>query len=115
MIEWMPSLRAAANVLAGSLSGGEVRALSLGLVMAFRPRLLLLDEPSIGLDKVACERMLERLKETASRDRLAVLIAEQDVDGLCAIADCVHVLRAGLVVASLDAASLNADAVVRAF
>lgn len=115
MADWMPALHDTAHARAGSLSGGEVRALSLGLLFTSRPKLLLLDEPSIGLDRVACARMLERLKSAVRRDGLAILMAEQDIDGISAVADRVHVLRAGMVAASLDAGSLSVETILRWF
>ena len=93
----LPILADRRKQLAGTLSGGEQRMLSLGMALMRQPRLLLLDEPSLGLAPLLVERIMQTVQEITRRDNLTVLLVEQNVRHALAIAGRVYVMRTGRV------------------
>ncbi len=93
----LPILAERRKQLAGTLSGGEQRMLSLGMALMRQPRLLLLDEPSLGLAPLLVERIMQTVQEITRRDNLTVLLVEQNVRHALAIAGRVYVMRTGRV------------------
>jgi ABC-type branched-subunit amino acid transport system ATPase component len=91
---------------AGTLSGGEKQMLALGNAIVLSPRLLLLDEPSLGLAPQLVFQALERIKEISADIGAAVLIVEQKVREVLKITDRVYVLRNGRVAFSGHAEEL---------
>ena len=96
--ELFPILAERSKHLAGQLSGGQQRMVSLGIALMARPRLLLLDEPSLGLAPSVVETIFARLRELADREGLGVLLLEQNVKQALQIADRAYVMRAGKVI-----------------
>ena len=106
------SLEDRADAIAGTLAHGEQRRLEVGLALARRPRLLLLDEPMAGLGPDEAPRMIElvaRLKGT-----MGILLVEHDMDAVFRLADRIDVLVAGRRIASGPAEVIRSDAAVRA-
>ena len=104
-------LEARAELAAASLSHGEKRALEIAIVLATRPRLLLLDEPMAGMgpqDAVGMVRLLARLKR-----RVTIVLVEHDMDAVFALADRITVLVYGRVIATGAPAAIREDAEVR--
>jgi branched-chain amino acid transport system ATP-binding protein len=93
----LPVLAERRKQVAGTLSGGEQRMLSLGMALMRQPRLLLLDEPSLGLAPLLVERIMQTVQEISRRDNLTVLLVEQNVRHALAIARRVYVMRTGRV------------------
>jgi branched-chain amino acid transport system ATP-binding protein len=83
---------------AGLLSGGEQQMLAMARALAGRPRVLLLDEMSLGLAPLIVERLLRMLKELATSTGCGVLLVEQHVHQALAVADRGYVLRRGEIV-----------------
>jgi branched-chain amino acid transport system ATP-binding protein len=101
-------------VPAAHLAHGEQRALEVGLALATRPRLLLLDEPMAGMGPEESARMLALIQGLRATDAaLAVLLIEHDMDAVFRLADRISVLVSGRVVASGTPAEIRADRQVR--
>ena len=108
-----PRLKERASQLAGTLSGGEQAMLSIGRGMMAAPRLLVIDEPSLGLSPLYVKenfRIIQRIHESG----VTVLLVEQNVRQTLAIAHRGYVLAQGRISAAGDAASLSENAEVRA-
>jgi branched-chain amino acid transport system ATP-binding protein len=107
-----PVLRDRQSQLAGTLSGGEQQMLAIGRALMTRPRLLLLDEPSLGLAPMLAReifRVIRRINESG----VAVLLVEQNARRALALASRGYVLETGRLVTSGTSGELSADARVR--
>ena len=98
---------------AGSLSGGERQMLAIGRALIARPKLLLLDEPSLGLDTLIVEQIFQTIKSLVKNMNLTVVLVEQNAMGALKIADEGVVLNLGSVVAFDSAQKLLNDPAVR--
>ena len=96
--EMFPLLSERSSQKAGTLSGGQQRMLSLGLAMMSGPRLLLLDEPSLGLAPALVGEIFEGVRRLADEQGLTVLLLEQNVGQALRIADRAYVMRAGRII-----------------
>jgi len=104
----LPVLAERRRQLAGTLSGGEQRMLGLGMALMRRPRLLLLDEPSLGLAPLLVERIMETIRDIARHDNLTVLLVEQNVRHALAIAQRVYIMRTGRLIVEETGAAMAA-------
>ncbi|MFY9895856.1 MAG: ABC transporter ATP-binding protein [Xanthobacteraceae bacterium] len=111
--ELFPVLGALRRSAAGTLSGGQQQMLAIGRALMAKPRLLLLDEPSLGLAPILVDQILEIIRGF-KRDGVTVLLIEQNARAALAIADRGYVLETGRVTATGTAADIQADARVRA-
>jgi branched-chain amino acid transport system ATP-binding protein len=107
-----PRLRERSGQAAGTLSGGEQQMLAIGRGMMAEPRLLILDEPSLGLSPLLVEEMFTLVRRLHG-EGLAILLVEQNVAQSLEIADRAHVLENGVFALSGDAATLRADPALR--
>jgi branched-chain amino acid transport system ATP-binding protein len=113
VLELFPVLGEMRARRAGDLSGGQQQMLAIARALLGRPRLLLLDEPSLGLAPIVVREIFERLRELKDAWGLAILLAEQNVHRSLELADRGYVLETGQVIASGSARSLAADPAVR--
>jgi len=104
----LPVLAERKQQLAGTLSGGEQRMVSLGMALMMRPRLLLLDEPSLGLAPFLVERIMATIQDIVRREGLTVLLVEQNIHHALAIATRVYVMRTGRVILEESGATMAA-------
>ena len=111
--EWFPVLQQRARQLAGTLSGGEQQMLAIGRGLASSPRLLMLDEPSMGLAPAIADFIFERLIEIRREAALTILLVEQRVAEALQSADRGYVLETGRVVLEGTHETLQADDRVR--
>lgn len=114
VVEMFPILGQRMSQTAGSLSGGERQMLAIGRALIARPKLLLLDEPSLGLAPLIIEQIFQTIKALVKKSDLTVLLVEQNAMGALKIADEGIVLNLGTVVAVDSAQSLLNDPAMRA-
>jgi branched-chain amino acid transport system ATP-binding protein len=116
-LEWiyqlLPVLKERTNPRAGTLSGGEQQMLSIGRAMMGRPKLLLLDEPSLGLAPRLMDEVFATFKEMNQRG-LTLLIVEQEIQLSLAISDRGYLLRNGRVIKEGSASTLMESPEVKA-
>jgi branched-chain amino acid transport system ATP-binding protein len=111
--ELFPRLSERGSQPASTLSGGERQMLVIGRALMSRPRLLLLDEPSLGLAPIVASRIMKLLLDLRERTGLTVLLVEQNAKAALSVADRGIVLSLGRVVADEDPARLAADDALR--
>jgi branched-chain amino acid transport system ATP-binding protein len=109
-----PVLRTYINTPAGRLSGGEQQQLAIGRALMSRPRLLMLDEPSLGLAPMLVKRVFETLEELR-RDGVTILLVEQFAQRAISISDRAYVLRSGRLVKTLSSREGKSDELEEAY
>jgi branched-chain amino acid transport system ATP-binding protein len=92
---------------AGTMSGGEQRMLSIGMALMAGPRLMLLDEPSLGLSPLYVETIMDAIRTVADEQCVGVVMLEQNVAQTLRVADRVYVMRSGETIAHETAAELR--------
>jgi branched-chain amino acid transport system ATP-binding protein len=110
---YFPRLRERSRQPAGSLSGGEQQMLALARGLMLRPRLLLLDEPSLGLAPILTQELFRVLERISAEEGMTVLVVEQNASLALRLADRGHVLETGRIVMSDSADRLVEDEQVR--
>jgi len=108
VFETFPRLAERRGQLAGTLSGGEQQMLAMGRALMSDPKLLMLDEPSLGLSPLLSRLLLKIVREIANRGT-AVLLVEQNARQALAISDRAYVIETGSVVLSGQASALARD------
>ena len=110
-----PRLEERKNQLAGTLSGGEQQMLAMGRALMSHPRLIVMDEPSMGLSPIYVNEIFEIIKEI-NKSGTTVLLVEQNAKKTLSIANKAYVLETGNIVLSGDAKELmNDDSVKKAY
>lgn len=96
--ELFPILHERQSQLAGTMSGGQQRMVSLGLALMTGPKLLMLDEPSLGLAPTIVQQIFDKIRELADSEGLSVVLLEQNVGAALRIVDRVYVMRSGRII-----------------
>ncbi len=107
-----PRLAERRNQIAGTLSGGEQQMLAMGRALMCHPKLLMLDEPSMGLSPLLVDQVFELIKDI-NKDGTTVLLVEQNAGKSLAISDRAYVMETGKIVLSGTGAELAASEMVR--
>jgi branched-chain amino acid transport system ATP-binding protein len=111
-----PRLAERKNQLAGSMSGGEQQMLALARALMLAPKILLIDEPSVGLSPLLVSRTIDTIRELKSKYQLTVLMAEQNFNQAIRIADSGYVIVHGKIAFSgRSADELNNNDLIRKF
>jgi branched-chain amino acid transport system ATP-binding protein len=113
VLELFPRLAERRDQLCGTLSGGEQQMVAIGRALMSRPRLLMLDEPSLGLAPILVEAVFEVIERVRAAGT-TVLLVEQNVNEALEVADRGYVLETGRVVTTGSSAELRSDDSVRA-
>jgi branched-chain amino acid transport system ATP-binding protein len=108
-----PVLAEKRRLPAGSLSGGQQQMLAIGRALMARPKLLLLDEPSLGLSPILVDQILDAIT-SLKQQGITVLLVEQNASAALAIADRGYVLETGKIVHSGEGAALLQDPTIKA-
>ncbi len=97
VFDLFPVLKERKNQKAGTLSGGEQQMLAIGRAMMANPRLLMMDEPSVGLAPLMKERIFEAIKEIKKERNVTILISEQDASLVLPMSDRAYVMETGRI------------------
>jgi branched-chain amino acid transport system ATP-binding protein len=108
-----PRLKERKDQLGGTLSGGEQQMLAMGRALISRPKVLLLDEPSMGLSPIMVDKIFEVVRDVYAQG-VTVLLVEQNASRALSIADRGYVMDSGLITMSGDAKTMLKDPKVRA-
>ncbi|MFG6449827.1 ABC transporter ATP-binding protein [Roseateles sp. BYS180W] len=112
VFELFPRLKERARQLAGTMSGGEQQMLAMGRALMARPRVLLLDEPSMGLSPIMVDKIFEVVQDIHRRG-VTVLLVEQNASRALQLADRGYVMESGLITLQGPGRQLLADPKVR--
>jgi branched-chain amino acid transport system ATP-binding protein len=107
-----PRLKERRDQLAGTMSGGEQQMLAMGRALMSRPKVLLLDEPSMGLSPIMVDKIFEVIQEVSDQG-VTILLVEQNASRALQIADRGYVMESGLITLSGDAHEMLHDPKVR--
>ena len=108
-----PRLKERKDQLAGTLSGGEQQMLAMGRALMSRPKVLLLDEPSMGLSPIMVDKIFEVVRDVYAQG-VTILLVEQNASRALAIADRGYVMESGIVTMNGPAKEMLSDPRVRA-
>src|SRR5262249_19056664 len=107
LLEYFPILRPLLDRIAGTLSGGERQVLAIARCLAGRPSLVLLDEPSDGVQPSIVDDIAERLPALSAAWNLTILLVEQDLQLIAALARRVLIMQKGRIKAELAPSALS--------
>ncbi len=115
VFDYFPKVKHLRHHVSGYLSGGEQQMLVIGRALMARPRLMLLDEPSLGLAPLMVQDIYEIIKRINADQKMAILLVEQNARAALGIADYGYVMENGRVVLSGPADKLRDNEDVREF
>jgi branched-chain amino acid transport system ATP-binding protein len=112
---YFPRLRERRTVRAGYISGGEQQMVAIGRALMARPRLMLLDEPSMGLAPMLVQEIFDIVSRLNREEKVAVLLAEQNVAMALRLAQYAYVLESGRIVLDGEAGAIGDNEDVKEF
>ncbi|MEW6184544.1 MAG: ABC transporter ATP-binding protein [Thermodesulfobacteriota bacterium] len=115
VLRYFPRIKDLRRRISGYLSGGEQQMLVIGRALMARPRLMLLDEPSLGLAPLLVQDIYEIIQRIGAEQKMSILLVEQNVNAALGIADYGYIMENGRVVLSGPAEKLKDNADVREF
>ena len=116
VLDYFPRLRDRLQFPAGRLSGGEQQMLVIGRALLTRPRMMMVDEPSLGLAPMIVDQVYQILLDMRAREGLTLLINEQSSHRVLKYADQIYVIRTGRIQLAARAAALrDGEAIKRAY
>jgi len=115
VFSYFPPIERLRRRMSGYLSGGEQQMLVIGRAMMARPKLMLMDEPSLGLAPLMVHEIYEIIQKISAEQNMAILLVEQNVRAALGIADYGHVMENGRIVLSGPAENLRDNEDVREF
>jgi branched-chain amino acid transport system ATP-binding protein len=115
VFHYFPALERLTGRRAGFLSGGEQQMLAIGRALMARPRLLLLDEPSLGLSPLLTTQIFDIVRQINREEGVTVLLVEQDASRALTVADYGYVMEGGKIVLDGAAADLQSNRNIREF
>ena len=107
--EYFPRLRERRRQLAGTMSGGEQQQLAIGRALIGNPTLMILDEPSEGIQPSIVQHICDALKAFRSELGTTIIFVEQNLDTILAIAERCYIMEKGKITRSLSGEEVNAD------
>ncbi|CAN7446050.1 ABC transporter ATP-binding protein [Pseudorhodoferax sp. LjRoot39] len=113
MFSIFPRLRERKDQLAGTMSGGEQQMLAMGRALMSRPKVLLLDEPSMGLSPIMVDKIFEVVRDVHAQG-VTILLVEQNASRALAIADRAYVMESGIITMNGEGKAMLSDPKVRA-
>jgi branched-chain amino acid transport system ATP-binding protein len=113
MIAIFPRLKERRDQLAGTMSGGEQQMLAMGRALMSRPKVLLMDEPSMGLSPIMVDKIFEVVRDVFAQG-VTVLLVEQNASRALSIANRGYVMESGIITMTGDAKQMLNDPKVRA-
>jgi branched-chain amino acid transport system ATP-binding protein len=115
VFDWFPKIKSLRRQMSGYLSGGEQQMLVIGRALMARPKLMLLDEPSLGLAPLLVQEIYEIIRRINAEQKMAILLVEQNARAALGIADYGYVLENGRVVLEGPAEKLRDNEDVQEF
>ena len=115
VFDWFPKIKNLRRQMSGYLSGGEQQMLVIGRALMARPRLMLLDEPSLGLAPLLVQEIYKIIERINAEQKMSILLVEQNARAALGIADYGYVLENGRVVLSGPSKTLRDNADVQEF
>jgi len=115
VFDWFPKIKNLSRQMSGYLSGGEQQMLVIGRALMARPKLMLLDEPSLGLAPLLVEEIYEIIQRINAEQKMAILLVEQNVRAALGIADYGYVMENGRLVLDGPAEKLRDNEDVKEF
>jgi branched-chain amino acid transport system ATP-binding protein len=113
--DYFPRLRERRNQLSGYLSGGEQQMLAIGRALMARPKLMLLDEPSLGIAPLLVQEIFQLIKKINTEEKTTILLVEQNANVAFSISDHAYIMEGGRVVLGGTTEEMKANANVKEF
>jgi branched-chain amino acid transport system ATP-binding protein len=113
--DYFPRLRERRNQLSGYLSGGEQQMLAIGRALMARPKLMLLDEPSLGIAPLLVQEIFQLIKKINTEEKTTILLVEQNANVAFSISDYAYIMEGGRVVLNGTTEQLKSNEDVKEF
>jgi len=113
--DYFPRLRERRNQLSGYLSGGEQQMLAIGRALMARPKLILMDEPSLGVAPLLVQEIFQLIKKINTEEKTTILLVEQNANVAFSIADYAYIMEGGRIVLNGSTEQLKANDDVKEF